>query len=628
MPPSPRTESPTRAQRYALARERLQGRRLRRRKAVSAGYYLARALGGALLALSILAALGALGGLIMLERVYADRILFQVSVRGMSLSELSRDKAREALEAHYAAWQASPITLVFEDQVWTPTAEELGVRVQVAEAVTRAYAVGRTAGLRDSLRDLYNVWQQGRELPLHVSLDEARLQSYLTGLASSIEVPPRNAHLTVIAGRVITDSAQSGRQLLVDATAEDIRAAVATMTPTRLPVRTRLLEPSMADADIATAERQLVSLLASPFTLTDGDREWIWSIEELGSLVQLHVAPQTSGNGQQIIASLDATALEQKLVTLAAEIDSAAVEPRLRFTGVELEVLREGREGARLELAAAREQLLSTLWEAKRTYTLPVTILEPQARPETLASLGIIELVAQGKSSFEGSAPYRVTNIQAGARQMDGVLLAPGDTFSFNQTVGAIDDTNGFVKGYAIIDGRTQLEWGGGVCQVSTTVFRAAFWAGVPITERNQHSFRISWYEKFEPIGMDAAIFNAPGGYDLRFVNDTGAWLLVEAVADVTNEVLTVNLYGTRPEREVIQVPPTISNEVPAPPQPKYIDDPSLPAGTVQQTDMARGGMDVRVGRRVLQNGVVVGEDVFFSRFQPWPNIFVRGSGR
>jgi vancomycin resistance protein YoaR len=255
-------------------------------------------------------------------------------------------------------------------------------------------------------------------------------------------------------------------------------------------------------------------------------------------------------------------------------------------------------------------------------------VLQPQVRPDTLTSLGIVELVAQGKSSFENSAPYRVQNIQAGARQINGVLIAPGAEFSFNRTVGAIDETNGFTEGYAIIDGRTQLEWGGGVCQVSTTVFRAAFWAGVPITERNQHSFRIRWYEKFEPIGMDAAIFTAPGGYDFRFVNNTDRWLLMETFADTVNEVLTVNLYGTKPNREVIQTPPSVTNEIFAPTKPRYVDDATLPAGTVKQTDTARGGMDVRVGRIVKQGGVVMYQDTFFSRFQPWPDIFVRGTGR
>lgn len=210
---------------------------------------------------------------------------------------------------------------------------------------------------------------------------------------------------------------------------------------------------------------------------------------------------------------------------------------------------------------------------------------------------------------------------------MDGVLIPPGGEFSFNQHVGAIDETNGFVLGHAIIDGRTQLEWGGGVCQVSTTVFRAAFWAGAPITERNQHSFRISWYERFEPIGMDAAIFTGPGGYDLKFVNDTAHWMLMETVFDGVAETLTVDLYGTSDGRVVEQLAPSITRRVVAPSAPRYVDDPGLPAGTLRQTDTARDGMDVSVGRVVRRGDAVLTNDSFFSRFQAWSNIFVRGTG-
>jgi vancomycin resistance protein YoaR len=315
------------------------------------------------------------------------------------------------------------------------------------------------------------------------------------------------------------------------------------------------------------------------------------------------------------------------LRAIAPTIERPAVEPRLRLTTSGLREIAPGRAGVSLDVERASTLLVNALRNGVRTVELPVLDVLPAARPETFASLGVTELVAQGKSDFSGSAPYRIQNIRAGAARMDGVLIAPGAEFSFNEQVGAIDTSNGFTEGYAIIDGRTQLEWGGGVCQVSTTVFRAAFWAGVPITERNQHSFRIRWYEVYEPIGMDAAIFTGPGGYDLRFVNDTGSWLLLEAYANIESATLTVNLYGTRPDREVRQLPVEIGNETPAPTRPRYINDPSLPAGTLRQTDTARGGLDVTVRRVVLEDGQIVRQDSFFSRFQPWPDIFVHGTG-
>jgi vancomycin resistance protein YoaR len=577
--------------------------------------------------LTLVLAVGVIGGLLVLDHTYSGRIIPNVAVQGLALDGLRPDEARTRLGQRYAAFLATPVTLQFANRTWRPTLAQLGITVELDEAAEHAYTIGRGADLFANASEALAIWQDGVDLPIRLTVDRRQLQIYLTTLAPEIEIAPTNAHLSVLKGRVASAPERIGRQVLVDQTADDLLADLPTLAPQTVRIRVRELRPLVEDSSIAEAQRQLSRLLQGPVMLTAGEQSWTWTPEALGDLVQLTRAPRADGPGQQVVATLDRQSMEDQLRTMAETIDTAAVEPRLRFTSEGLQIITPGQEGAQLEVAQALDQLAAGLWQDQREISLPVSVLQPQARPETLANLGIVELVAQGKSSFENSAPYRVTNIQAGARQMDGVLIAPGAEFSFNQTVGAIDESNGFTQGYAIIDGRTQLEWGGGVCQVSTTVFRAAFWAGVPITERNQHSFRISWYEQFEPIGMDAAIFTGPGGYDLRFVNDTNTWLLMETVADTANEVLIVNLYGTRPDREVIQTPPAITNEVAAPAQPRYIEDPALPAGTVKQTDTARGGMDVRVGRIVRQGEQVLYEDTFFSRFQSWPDIFVRGIG-
>lgn len=567
-------------------------------------------------------------GLFLLDRAYSGRIIPNVAIQGLNLDAQTPDQASAALRQHYAAFLEAPVSVEYNSQTWQPTLEQIGVELRIGEAVDRAYSFGRGANVLTSIPEAIRIWREGIDLPLRISIDQQRLQAYLLAIGREIEQEPRNADISVLNGRILTMSAQTGRQVLVDDTASDILAQLGSLQPQRVTIRTRLIEPLIEDAGIASTKQRLQTLLSAPITLTSGEQQWSWDMQRIGMLVRIAREPVTNQRGYTLSATLDRGLLNQWLAPLANEIDIASVEPRVRFTTVGLQITTPGRDGARLEVATSIDQVADALWQEPRSIALPITVLQPQARPETLVNLGIGELVAQGKSSFEASAPYRVQNIQAGARQMDGRLIAPGEEFSFNRTVGAIDESNGFTQGYAIIDGRTQLEWGGGVCQVSTTVFRAAFWAGVPITERNQHSFRIRWYEVFEPIGMDAAIFTGPGGYDFRFINDTNTWLLMQTEVDTAGEVLTVNLYGTKSNREVVQIPATITNEVPAPTKPQYLDDPELPAGTTKQTDTARGGMDVTVGRVVKENGAIMREDRFFSRFQPWPDIFVRGTGR
>jgi vancomycin resistance protein YoaR len=263
----------------------------------------------------------------------------------------------------------------------------------------------------------------------------------------------------------------------------------------------------------------------------------------------------------------------------------------------------------------------------QRTVTVAFREIPPPITAANLDQLGITTLIGVGRSDFTGSAAYRVTNIQAGMRLLHGVLIAPGEEFSFNQTIGRIDSSNGFVEGYAIIQNRTQLEWGGGICQDSTTMFRAAFWAGLPITERWGHSFYISWYDRYafgpygDGPGMDATIFT--GGPDLKFLNDTGGWILIQTLVDTRQHLAEVRLYGPDTGRKVLLEGPIITNRTPPPEEPVYVASPDRPVGQPRQSDTARGGMDILFTRIVLgPDGKEIERRQFVTRFKPWPNIF------
>jgi vancomycin resistance protein YoaR len=580
---------------------------------------------GALVTLFV--ALGASLGHRLLNWAQDGRVLPGVNVQGVALGGLSPSEAAEAIEVRFGALANVPVAFSYADKTWAPPAGEIGVSVALDAAVTEAYGLGRSGSLADRVRESLRVWREGAALPLRITVDQQQLQAFLLTLARELDQPPQDATVQIVAGDIVTTPARTGRQLLIDEALAEVNAALVTLSPQTVTLRTRQLQPAVAD--VADAEQRLRALLERPLTLTMGEQRWSWGAEQLGALVAFNREPRSDGAGERIVPVFDRAQLETALRDLAEESDFQPVEPRLRFSGGAAQIVKPGRDGREIAVTQAVDLLAQWPWGEQRTVVLPATVLQPVIRPDALGSLGLVELVAEGRSSFRNSAPYRIQNIQAGATRMDGVLIAPGAEFSFNDTVGAIDETNGFTQGYAIIDGRTQLEWGGGVCQVSTTVFRAAFYAGVPITERNQHSFRISWYEELgEPPGLDAAIFTGPGGYNLRFVNDTGSWLLMQTTVDLQSQVLTVRLYGTRPEREVVQLPVEIANRVSAPSAPRYINDPALPAGTVRQTDTARGGFDATIGRIVRRGDTVIYQDRFFSRYQPWPNIFVRGTGQ
>ena len=572
-----------------------------------------------------LAAFVALGIVYALGRAYNGQIVQNVSIDRLNVSGMTPEAARSALRERHAALLQTPLTLRLGERRWTPTIKEVGLDVAIDTAVDQAFIVGRGPDVIANLVERGRVLNRQRDITLQVTLDERRLAAYLGDLSEELAIAPEDATLTVVNGQVVTTPSRLGQAVATIQIAAQVASGLLALQPQVVELEAQMLAPALDERGIAEAQRRLTTLLAQPATVQIGDQQRTWSPVELGALIRIERL--TGVAGDRLVATLTTEPIVTWLAEVAPLLEQSPVEPRLGWSAGAVQISAPGSDGARLDQAAALAQITDGLWRGQGQIAIALTAVPPAIRPETLASLGIVELVAEGRSDFSGSAPYRIQNIRAGAAQMNGVVLAPGEEFSFNKHVGAIDASNGFTEGYAIIQGRTQLEWGGGVCQVSTTVFRAAFWAGVPITERNQHSFRIRWYEVYEPIGMDAAIFTGPGGYDLRFVNDTGNWLLLQTQVDLQRTQLTVRLYGTKPDREVIQTGPEITNERPAPTEPRYVPEPDLPPGSIKQTDTRRGGMDVRVGRIVRRNGQVLYRDSFLSRYQPWPDIFALGPG-
>ncbi len=557
--------------------------------------------------------------------IAADRALPGVSIRGVPVGGMAREEIQTLLTSQHEAFLKAPLTLTFEGRTWRPSLDDLGVQFEVEQTAALALGVGRTGSPLHRIEELWAVRQEGGvDIAPRLRVDVSRLQRYLTGLASEIEQPPRDAALSIAAGKVLPTAARAGRQLLVDATALDILRVLQSLEPRTVPLRTRMLEPTLADEDIAAAVADAELLLSRPLELQQGERRWTWDQERIAEMLTISII-----DGRMFV-DIDQARLERAVARLAQFVDSPSAEPRVAFRNGRLQIVAPGQDGLRLKQPEAIEAIRRALRTQDHVVELPVETIRPQITAETLPSLGIVELVAEGMSSFAGSAEYRITNIKAGAARMNGVLIPPGAEFSFNTQLGAVDAEHGFVQGYAVIGNRTQLEWGGGVCQVSTTVFRAAFWAGLPITERHAHPFYISWYDAFSfpdqaAPGMDATIYT--GVQDLKFVNDTGYWLLMEAVADTKAQVLSVRLYGTRPDRRVAVVGPEIANIVSPPAQAVYVNDPSLPAGTVRQTDRARRGMDIKVYRVITEGGVQQTPELFFTRFKAWPDVFVRGTG-
>ena len=240
-----------------------------------------------------------------------------------------------------------------------------------------------------------------------------------------------------------------------------------------------------------------------------------------------------------------------------------------------------------------------------------------------------VELMADGSSSYAGSANERAINVEVSAEKVTHAVIPPGGTLSFLDAVGKISVDAGFVEGKIIADGWYASDIGGGVCQVSTTVYRAALLAGLPFSEWYPHAFRVSFYELDGwPAGMDAAIYqpNNEGEWELDLVinNPTDSWMLLQMTT--RDQVVTASLYGPKTGYQVEISEPELSN-VTQPPPPLERTSDEVPTGERRQTKQAQTGVTATLVRRVMKDGELVSEDTFVSVYAPVADAFVVGTG-
>ncbi|MCL6096177.1 MAG: VanW family protein [Patescibacteria group bacterium] len=325
---------------------------------------------------------------------------------------------------------------------------------------------------------------------------------------------------------------------------------------------------------------------------------------------------------------------QEKLATalsaLSEKIEDKPVDALFTFANNRVTAFRPSVNGHEINKEALNNQLLSkalaVVSSQKGTVfiiPLQLKVIEPKITTDKANDFGIKELIGEGHSLFLHSIPSRIHNIALGASRFNGVLVAPGEVFSFDKALGDVSAFTGYQQAYIIQNGKTVLGDGGGICQVSTTFFRALLNAGLPIVERNAHAYRVGYYEQDSPPGLDATIF-VPS-VDLKFKNDTGNYILIQSQIDLDNLSLAFYLYGTRDGRQVSMTTPVVSNITPAPPD-LYQDDPTLPKGQIKQTDFAAAGANVYFTRTVTKNGKQIIYDKFVSNYRPWQAIYLRGT--
>ena len=324
----------------------------------------------------------------------------------------------------------------------------------------------------------------------------------------------------------------------------------------------------------------------------------------------------------------DQAYLHRLLEELSTSYKKNPVNARFDFANNKVQAFAINQDGYTLNTEKAEEEIIKALinQRSKPKKTIRINLekqtVKAQIQLKDINNMGIKELVGQGSSYFAGSAPERVHNIVTGTNKINGLIIKPGQIFSFNEFLGEISSRTGFMAAFVIKNGKTVLDDGGGICQVSTTMFRTALNSGLPITERTAHAYRVGYYEQDAKPGLDATIYFP--SVDLKFKNDYDSALLIVSDINLDEMKLTFSLYGTKDNRTVSLSDITMWNIIP-PPEPEYIDDFNLPEGVTKQVDFAAWGTSSKFTYKVTYPDKQINEQEFVSNFRPWKAIYLVG---
>lgn len=541
---------------------------------------------------------------------HTNRIFSGVTIAGVPVGGLTRSAAFARVSDSLARYPLPTISVTYNNRQWPITGDDVRVSTDLLAAVNRAYLVGRTGGWGQNLTAQVGAALGATDMAPEVILETSQLRYTIDQIATEIREPARAA--TQMGS--VTVPAKAGVDVDAEATVAALTAALENRTPGQpviVPLTIIELAPPVATTTGSAPSATAVPTLP-PLLLRDSQFGLSFALDP-ATLLALSLAGDPT--------TVDETKLRALLESWAKQIDVTPRNARLRFDQATQSpvVTQASRPGRKLDVDATLATVKWALASGNSAADLTITTVLPQVDSNRVGEMGIRELVAEGTTYFAGSSAERTLNITVAAAKFEGVVIPPDGIFSFNQYVEDVSAANGFEDSLIIWGDRTAVGIGGGVCQVSTTIFRSAYAAGLPIVERYNHGYVVSWYG--DP-GLDATIFTPT--VDFRFRNDTGAYLLMEPVMNADTGMLTINLYGTKPDRQVMISDP-VKMDVKPPPPALYTVDESLAPGQTKQVDWQQQGMTVEVTRTIIEGGQTRTETLV-SIYDPWQAVYLVGS--
>lgn len=568
--------------------------------------------------------------------VFVNRIFPGVSMKGVSLSGMNLEEAAASIASSYNFPESGQIMLTDGTRTWVVRPADLGFFLDPQASAYAAFEAGRHGSIPDILMNRFTLLTQGQiDVSPTFIYNETVALNYLNGLAAQINQPLREASISISGTEVVVVNGQTGRVLDVRASLASVARQIELMQDGVVPLSIIESAPTVLDA---TAEGDLVRTILSqslnltlPAELSGQSGSWEIKPDALAKMLTFeHV---TNGDQASLQVVVSRPLMHAYLESIREKTDAVPENARFIFNDdtLQLDLLTPAVIGRNLNIQASIDSINQSVKTGAHSAALVFDLTQPAVTDKmTGAELGITELVYAYTTYFRGSSADRVQNIKAASASFHGLLVPPGGVLSMSDELGDISLDNGYAEALIILGDETIKGVGGGVCQVSTALFRTAYYAGFEILERHAHAYRVGYYEQTASghnqnlAGLDATVFVPL--VDFKFRNDTDHWLLMETYVSSSNSSLTWKFYSTSDGRVVNSETSGLTNIVESP-DPLYRENPELPSGTVKQVDYAVDGADVVVRRTVTRNGSILHQDTFSTHYDAWRDIYEYGPG-
>jgi len=544
---------------------------------------------------------------------YAKKIIPGVVIGTVHVGGLTEDQALKILKEKDASL-TKKLEFKYQDKTFEITGTQLGFNYDMPSSVSRAFEIGRTNNFFIDTKDKLVGLVKSLYLAPFYKYEEKILENELLRIKGDFSKSSEDAKFVLDAKNNFTISeAAEGYKISGKELKDSAFNAFNNFDygPITLPVVK--VTPVLESKDIQPLFDSVKKLVFKEFKIYyDGTN---WNLTPSQKLELLAFDKGTAG----VKVVINKPTFDAFINLIRQDVDvlprgNAVTDEKGNVTSFEL--TKEGKELDIKKFSQDFKQAFLSDATSITVATLPISNIDKD-------KYGIFALLGEGSSKFEGSSNARIHNLTLAAKKTNGVLVPPDGIYSLNKSIGAINAATGYYTALVISGGRTVLGEGGGVCQTSTTLFRAVLNAGLPVVMRYAHDYRVHYYEIDGPIGLDAAIYQP--SLDFQFKNDTPNYILVQSYPNVEENSLTFKIYGT-PDGRTVEISEPIVTGMVAPPATLYQDDPTLAKGVIRQVDWSAWGSNVSFTRTVKRDNTVISQDSFVSRYQPWRAIFLVGT--